>query len=361
MKGAAGIEGLSISFTLGVAGAALLSACPGIHSTLSLWTVSSLLLVLALRLASKRSFKKTYPYLLLFVMLGYYSYSLSQIGFGTSPVLSSALSDFCSFINSVPFGSKESTALIKALLSGERGDIPPEITTSFRAAGASHILALSGLHLGVIYGVISFLLKFMANSRLSQLLRSLISVGICGFYTLLTGTSPSTLRALLFITMHEVQKIDVRRRTPPLKIYFSAMLFQMILTPSVVSSLAFQLSYLAMFGIIVVFPGLKSWFPDSGQRFRDRFHPAKLIWNSAALSISCQLFTAPLILLRFGIFPRYFLLTNLLALPLAEALILCSLAVLLLFYSGFCPPALIALADYLASKLIFCLKLISQM
>ena len=361
MNGVAGIEGLSFSFTLGVAAGTLSGACPGVSSTLSLSASAFLLLWMSGRLAARRSLSSPLPYLLLFAILGFYSYSLCAIPSGAASPFSGMLSDFTSYIDSIPFGSSDSAALVKALLSGDRTDIPPEITSSFRAAGASHILALSGLHLGVIYGVISFLLKFIGNSRLSQLLRSLVCVTFCAFYTVLTGASPSTVRALLFIILHEAQKLDVRRKTSSLKIYFTAMLFQTVLTPGAVRSLGFQLSYLAMLGIIVVFPRLKGWFPDSGTGAFDRVRPAKLIWNSAALSISCQLFTAPLIWLRFGTFPRYFLLTNLLALPLAELLILCSLAVLLLSKPGICPPALVSAADYLSSRLVMCLELISKM
>ena len=239
---------------------------------------------------------------------------------GGSPPAEAALAKLSEIIARIPFAHPETNALLRALLTGQRDLLGRETIASFRAAGASHILALSGLHLGIIYLIISTILRIIGNSPAAFTIRSLVSVGLCGFYTVMTGASPSTVRALIFIALNELARHSPGRRKTPLGVWCTAAMLQLAVKPSVISSLGFQLSYLAMLGIFLLFPAMKDWYPGAG-RSRDRFDIMHRIWDSMALTISCQAFTAPLVWIRFHTFPKYFLLTNLIALPLAEALI----------------------------------------
>jgi len=232
---------------------------------------------------------------------------------------SGALSGLSELIARIPFAHPETNALLRALLTGQRDLLERETVAAFRAAGASHILALSGLHLGIVYLIIGTLLKILGNSPAAFAVRSAISVALCGFYTVMTGASPSTVRAFIFITLNEIARNAPGRRSSPLGVWCTAAMLQLTFRPGVISSPGFQLSYLAMLGIFILFPVLKSWYPASGHG-RDRFDLMHRIWNAMALTISCQIFTAPLVWIRFHTFPRYFLLTNLLALPLVEVL-----------------------------------------
>lgn len=350
---AKGIEAISISFTAGV----IISAAVGLEAGFASTALLAVCLVSALFLLWAKPGNPV-PYLILFFLCGVFCHA-NTMPWKNSPSESRGLGLLCRAIDSIPFAHKESGALVKALLTGIRSDIPKDITLSFRQSGASHILALSGLHLGVIAGIVSTLLKVIGNSRPSSVIRSILTVLFCLYYTLMTGGNPSTVRALLFICLRECGKIWPSRKEPPSKIYCSALLIQLAISPEVISSLGFQLSYLAMLGIFVVFPVLQKWHPDSGNATLDKYSPSKWIWNSVALSISCQIFTAPLVWLRFKTFPKYFLLTNLLALPLAEGLIVCAVLTLFLSVAGVCPQFMISCTDTLATAMIGTLGIIA--
>jgi competence protein ComEC len=135
-----------------------------------------------------------------------------------------------------------------------------------------------------------------------------------------------------------------------------ALLVQLVLDPSAIRSLGFQLSYLAMSGILLLYPILERWYPASAP-----WDPFRRIWKGAALSISCQVFTAPLVWLRFHTFPRHFLLTNLLALPLTTALVGCAVLTLGLSAAGICPELLIKATDALCTLLQRTLEIIADM
>lgn len=276
------------------------------------------------------------------------------------------LQSFSDTIGSGRFDSPDTTALLRALLCGDRSTLDKGTVAAFRNSGASHLLALSGLHLGIIYLAVRKLLFFLGNSKAGCTSRAVITITLCGFYSLMTGASPSIVRAFLFIVLRELLFLAPGRSAGAAGIWCASLTVQLAIDPLVVSSPGFQLSYMAMAGIYTVFPVMKWWFPElpskRGREAANRgplLHLAlsgamKKIWNAAALSISCQLFTAPLAWLYFKSFPPYFLVANLISLPLCEALILCGLASLFL-------PFLAPAADFLARALLFSVKVISSL
>lgn len=273
-------------------------------------------------------------------------------------------------IESIPFQSPDTGALLKALLTGNRSSLSPAVIEVFRTSGASHILALSGLHLGIIYVIFSKGLALLGNGTYARRLRSCLLILFCGFYTLSTGSGPSISRAFIFILLSECAGLTGRYRSLT-QILHASLLLQLIFSPLSILSVSFQLSYAAMAGIAYIFPRMKDMWSDSGTESTDRrsgtaagrmlISTARWIWSSAALSISCQLTTGPLAYIYFGTFPRYFLLTNLLALPLTGILIPAAVLTLLLSAAGWCPGILIQATDASASLLIWILSIISTL
>lgn len=259
-------------------------------------------------------------------------------------------------IGRIPFADAQTGPLLCALLTGSRSGLGREVAASFRAAGASHLLALSGLHLGFIYALVSRILSLPGNAPAVRLVRSLVVCLFCLGYTLMTGASPSTVRALLFILLREATRMMPGRRCSGGQILARALLIQLAIRPSVALNVGFQLSYLAMLGIFLVYPHLRDWFPAG-----KRFNPMKWIWDKAALTLSCQVFTAPLSWLYFRSFPPHFLLANLLALPLTEGLLTAGVACVGLSAAGACPPAAVRLCDALARALLGTLEIIGEM
>ncbi len=261
-------------------------------------------------------------------------------------------------IDNIPYPSETSGPLVKALLTGDKSDLTKEITGIFRDSGASHILALSGLHLGVLYILLARLTAPLGNSPWIRRLRYSLIIVAALFYSIMTGATPSIIRAFLFITINETAKLLGRKREP-VRVLLAALTIQLALKPDVITSVAFQLSYMAMAGIFLLFPTLDRIYPAPNGSKLSRFNPLQKIWSAAMLSISCQVFTGPLAWYHFHTFPKYFILTNLIALPLTSAIMTLSVATIALSFFGICPEPLVILNDHAMQALVFCLEIIS--
>lgn len=288
--------------------------------------------------------------------------------------LASMSGKFKDLIDSVPYRDSDSAAIIKALISGDRSDVAPHIRDAFRDSGASHILALSGMHLGIIYAILLKMFSVFGNTPAARKARSLSIIAISAWYTAVTGAASSLVRALLFITLSETARL-AGRETRPMNIFFVALTIQLAVSPGNITSAGFQLSYLAMAGIYILYPKMKSWFPgpDSGtMRVQGpnqeqapvpsgRRGPMKRLWDAAALTIACQAFTAPAAWLHFGTFPEYFIITNLLAVPLSNFIMITSVGVIALSALGICPSFLIDLDCFCIGLLKDILVTISEL
>ena len=257
-------------------------------------------------------------------------------------------------IEAVPFADSTTNGLLSALITGDRTGIPKEVTASFRNSGASHILALSGLHLGIIYGLLTKVLIFLGNSLTSRKLKSVLIVISCGIYTLATGAGASITRAFIFIFMNEVAKLTGRYRSTG-SILLAAAFLQLTASPGSIHDIGFQLSYAAMAGIAFIFPWLRDLWPAG------KNSPMRWVWNSAAMSIACQITTGPLAWLHFGTFPKYFLLTNLIALPLTGVIIPSAILATFLNAYGSCPEFIIQTTERLTFILRECLDIIASL
>lgn len=397
MTETADIKPLALAFTFGAASGLLLSRISMHAAYIS--SATSLLVALALTVITSAD-RRQAEILLLFLTAGVFcaaTSTLTSLGaVAGKPLFAGLAADFRSMISSIPFPHEGTAPLVNALLTGDRSSLDSSVMNSFRDSGASHILALSGLHLGIIYGILLKVTSIFGKHPTVKAVRSLIIISLCGIYTLATGASPSLVRAFLFILVNETARLT-HRSNNPLRVYCAALFIQTAINPQVISSTGFQLSYLAMAGIFLLYPALKKWYPqeaagdmliekgtgptesdglegmmidkDAGRARRCWTSWMKTIvsaaprkiWDAAALTISCQVFTGPLAWWKFGTFPKYFLLTNLLSLPLTSAVMLLSVSTSVLFAIGICPDFLISLTDSSASLLLFIMKVISSM
>ena len=257
-------------------------------------------------------------------------------------------------IDSMPFENAGTGALIKALLTGNRTSLPSELSEAFRESGASHILALSGMHLGIIYGILSKALSPAGNERSIKILRSAAIVASCGIYTIATGAGESMTRAFLFILLNETARL-LNRKTSLKGILAAALIIQLATDPLSIRSVSFQLSYAAMAGIAYIHPYLKGFWPSDGKG------PFGRIWENASMSISCQITTGPLAWIHFRSFPQNFLIANLIAIPLTGLVIPVALAALTLHAAGICPDFIIRLTEFLVSLITGSLKIIASL
>lgn len=398
MTETADIKPLALAFTFGAASGLLLSRISMHAAYIS--SATSLLVALTLTVITSAD-RRQAEILLLFLTAGVFcaaTSTLTSLGaVAGKPLFAGLAADFRSMISSIPFPHEGTAPLVNALLTGDRSSLDSSVMNSFRDSGASHILALSGLHLGIIYGILLKVTSIFGKHPTVKAVRSLIIISLCGIYTLATGASPSLVRAFLFILVNETARLT-HRSNNPLRVYCAALFIQTAINPQVISSTGFQLSYLAMAGIFLLYPALKKWYPqeeaagdmliengasltesdglegvmiDKGCCRASRCWTSwmktivsaapRKIWDAAALTISCQVFTGPLAWWKFGTFPKYFLLTNLLSLPLTSAVMLLSVSTSVLFAIGICPDFLISLTDSSASLLLFIMKVIASM
>ena len=257
-------------------------------------------------------------------------------------------------IEKLPFKNITTNEIISALITGERSGISPKTISAFRESGASHILALSGLHLGIIYGIISWIFSFLGRSPHSNRIRVFLIIASCGLYTITTGASPSITRAFLFILIGEISRL-YNRHTSTAQVLMSAVFIQLLFSPSSAKEIGFQLSYAAMAGIAFIFPWLKNLWPEGKGGIM------KWIWISATMSISCQITTGPLVYFYFGTFPHHFLLTNLIAIPLTGGIIPLSLLTLVLSSIGICPTFMMWITESLVNMMTEAMEIIASM
>ena len=258
-----------------------------------------------------------------------------------------------SHIDAIAFKNRSTNEIMNALLTGERSGLTAEIKTAFRDSGASHILALSGLHLGIIYAIISKILSVTGNKKGMQRVRSLLIMAACGLYTLATGAGASITRAYVFIVIKEAA-VMAGRHASLKSLLAAALIFHLAFDPAAASDVGFQLSYAAIFGIAYIYPHLRNIW-------RNDWRGLKWIWESAALSISCQLTTGPLAYCYFGTFPQYFLLTNLIAVPLAGMIIPAALLTTVLYTAGCCPAIILRITEFLIQAMYEALRTIASM
>ena len=213
-------------------------------------------------------------------------------------------------------------AVVKALAYGYQDEIPAVIEESFRQSGAIHLLALSGMHLGLLYGLLLKLLALIGNSPTAKRIRSTVIIAALWAFTIFTGCGVSILRAAVMFSIYEAGVLAGRRRNGINALSLSAIIIT-VADPSAPSGISFQLSYAAMTAIFLIFPHLRA-IVKTRNRISGR------IADACAMTIACQATTAPIILLHFGTFAFYSLLANLLCSPIVSIAMLLIPAVLII-------------------------------
>ena len=218
-------------------------------------------------------------------------------------------------------------AMIEALVLGQRQNVDPELTRSFRDAGVIHILALSGLHVGIILLILRFLTQRIVRLKYGRWIQSAVLIILLWSFALLTGMSPSIMRA---VTMFSFVAIGMNLKRKG-SVYHSLTLSAFVLLiydPRLLFQVCFQLSYMAVFSIVLIQPvlvGLWTW----RNKVKDFF------WSICTVTIAAQIGVAGVSLFYFHQFPGLFILGNLLLLPLLPLIIGAALLLIVLLLIGF--------------------------
>lgn len=201
-------------------------------------------------------------------------------------------------------------AVVSALTVGEKRELTDELKAVYSAAGTSHVLALSGLHVGMIVGILWILLTPLKRWKLGKTVASVLLVVCLWMFAFLSGLSASVVRAVTMFTLYALASWILEERFSGfLSVTLTAFLM-LVYQPMYLFDISFQLSFVAVYGILLLYPLISSWA-------NPRNRVVTYLWSALSVSLSAQIATLPLILYYFGAFPTYFLLANLVVTPLA--------------------------------------------
>ncbi|MEO9572140.1 MAG: ComEC/Rec2 family competence protein [Polaribacter sp.] len=208
---------------------------------------------------------------------------------------------------------KNELAVINALLLGQRQDISKDLITDYQRAGAIHILAVSGLHVGIILLILSFLFKPIEQIKYGKLLKTIITVFLLWMFAFIAGLSASVVRAVTMFTFLAIGMSFKRKNIVEFS-FISSMFFLLLIKPMFLFDVGFQLSYLAVFGILWTQPKIYAiWKP--------RFKFVDFFWQLFTVSIAAQIGILPLSIYYFQQFPGLFLASNLVIIPFLGAIL----------------------------------------
>ena len=203
--------------------------------------------------------------------------------------------------------SPDEFMVIEALLLGRKEDLAKEITEQYKNAGAMHILAISGLHIGILLLILNAFLKPIENIRHGKKVKLVLLLLFLWFFAFLSGLSPSVIRAVLMFSMLSIG--IVTRRSSNLDHYlFISLFLSLLFEPLFIFDLGFQLSYVALISIIGIGPIVKKlWTP--------RHKLLRYFWGLFVVSFAAQLGILPLSLYYFHQFSGVFMLSSLIVIP----------------------------------------------
>ena len=214
----------------------------------------------------------------------------------------------------------EQYAVVAAMVLGDKTGLTKQLKETYSITGASHVLALSGLHLSIIYMLLSLLLVGGQRRALSQLLMILVIWA----YAFLVGLPVSVIRSAMMLSVYALLSLGHRDRMSVNTLAFTAIIMLMV-NPMSLFDVGFQLSFMAVLFILIWYPVFMGMIT---QPFLFSHRIVKWLWSMLAVSCAAQLGTAPLVAYYFGRFSTWFLMTNIVVIPAATLILYLALVVL---------------------------------
>ncbi|MEG1648424.1 MAG: ComEC/Rec2 family competence protein, partial [Rikenellaceae bacterium] len=188
---------------------------------------------------------------------------------------------------------KENIAVLQAMMIGVKTNITPKSKMLYQKAGVAHTLAISGLHVGIIFLMLNLLMRWMNIFLWLRILKIVIIIGFLIFYAMISGSSPSVVRAVVMFSLFQLTLFTITSRYHAYNILFFAAFLMIVFDPTVIYKVSFQLSYVAIFAIIFFSARVQQWVKIENP-------PLRWIASTGLLSLCISLFTLPLVLYYFG-------------------------------------------------------------
>lgn len=218
--------------------------------------------------------------------------------------------------------SQTGYAVSAAILLGYDDQIDPGLMRDYSDTGVIHVLCVSGMHVGILFVLLDFLIFVPDKRRPLKLLKTAIILVTIWFYSLITGFSPSVLRSAAMFTFILAgqsvgRKVDIRNSL------LASAFFLLLLDPLMITDIGFQLSYAAVFSIVLYNRYVLNWLTPRSWLIRK-------LWELTAVSVSAQILVAPVVMFYFHKFSNYFIISNLVAIPLSTLILYNGMLVLVL-------------------------------
>jgi len=248
--------------------------------------------------------------------------------------------------------SNDELSIINALLLGQRQDISKSVYDSYTNAGAIHILAVSGLHIGIILLILNLLLKPIERLKHGKILKSFIIVVLLWSYAIIAGGSASIIRATTMFSIIAIA-INLRRITNIYNTLITSVFIILLIKPLFLFDVGFQLSYAAVFAIVAFQPLIaKLWLP--------KHKTTNFLWQTFTVTVAAQFGVLPVSLYYFHQFPSLFWLSNLVIIPLLGIILGIGILVLCLALFNVLPSWLADVFSYIIRTLTKFLQWISS-
>ena len=247
-------------------------------------------------------------------------------------------------LQKLPFKPIE-LAFIKALLLGQRQDITADVYEDYTKAGAVHILAISGLHIGILLLILQFIMKPLLYFRHGKFVRLLIILCVLWSFAIIAGLSPSVVRAVTMFSLFAIVK-GLKRTSNSLNSLAVSAFILLLIHPRFCFDVGFQLSYTAVASIIIIKPILDSWWHLKNKIFN-------WILDLFKVSIAAQIGVLPLSFYYFHQFPGLFFITNMVVVP--SLIVILGLEIVMLILIGVYHPP-----EFLAYTLAWCIQAMNR-
>ena len=218
--------------------------------------------------------------------------------------------------------SPEAVAVASTLILGYKADLSNDVLQAYSKTGTIHVLSVSGAHVAILFLILDLMLSFLNRFRYGKSIKAVLVILIIWYYSLLTGFSPTVCRAAVMISMIIIGK-TYSRYINTLNILALSAFCLLLYDPYFILDVGFQLSYLAVAGLVIFQPIVYKWI-DVDNKWLDK------LWAACSISIAAQVITFPLSAYYFHQFPVYFLISNLFIIIPSEVIMIAGLTYLVM-------------------------------
>lgn len=205
-------------------------------------------------------------------------------------------------IHQIDTTERAATAIMSALTISDKTELSRELKSDYRRAGASHLLAISGLHIGIVFAMLNLLLGFVKLFRYGRVVFSLIVIALLFLYAIFTGMSPSVMRAVVMFSLLQVALMSSRSYSS-LNILSTAAIVLLVADPNYLFDIGFQLSFAAMMGIVTLYRPVASLLMVENRVLY-------ALWSVTVVSVVAQIAVLPMVTYYFGQIPLLGLVVN---------------------------------------------------